>query len=70
MIELINKLNEPTIDNGIRNMKFSKMMHLTKNGKFYFSITEEYLKNKEKLFSIWIRFYRTYLWIRRKKKSR
>ena len=48
MIEIINKLNEPTIDNAIRNMKFSKMMHLTKNGKFYSTITEEYLRDKEK----------------------
>ena len=44
----IKKIFEPTIDNAIRDMKYSKMLHLTKNNKFYSSIATEYLKDKEK----------------------
>lgn len=42
------KIFEPTIDNSIRDMKIAKMFHLTKKDKFYSSIANEYLKDKEK----------------------
>lgn len=44
----IKKIFEPTIDNAIRDMKYSKMLHLTKNNKFYSIIANEYLTDKEK----------------------
>lgn len=44
----VEKIFEPTIDNAIRDMKLAKKLHLTKNNKFYSSIANEYLKDKEK----------------------
>lgn len=44
----VEKIFEPTIDNAIRDMKLAKKLHLTKNKKFYSSIANEYLKDKEK----------------------
>ena len=46
--DLIQKLLEPTIENVIRDMKISKLIFLTKDNKFYSSIANEYMRDKEK----------------------
>lgn len=46
--DFVKKMFEPTIDNAIRDMKMSKLIFLTKDGKFYSSIAREYMKDKEK----------------------
>ncbi len=46
--DLVKKMLEPTIDNAIRDMKMSKLLFLTKDNKFYSSIADEYMKDKEK----------------------
>jgi len=44
----VKKMFEPTIDNAIRDMKMSKLLFLTKDDKFYSSVANEYMKEKEK----------------------
>lgn len=44
----VKTIFEPTIDNAIRDMRIAKKLHLTKNNKFYSSIANEYMKDKEK----------------------
>lgn len=44
----VEEIFEPTIDNAIRDMKIAKRLFLTKNNKFYSSIANEYMKDKEK----------------------
>ena len=39
---------KPTIDNAIRDMKTSMLFFLTKNNKFYSSVANKYMKDKEK----------------------
>ncbi len=46
--DFVRKLFEPTIDNAIRDMKMSKLLFLTKDNKFYSSIANEYMRDKEK----------------------
>lgn len=46
--DLIQKLFEPTIENAIRDMKISKLFFLIKDNKFYSSIANEYMRDKEK----------------------
>jgi len=46
--DFVKKMFEPTIDNAIRNMRISKLLFLTKDNKFYSSIANEYMKDKEK----------------------
>ena len=46
--DFLKKLLEPTIDNAIRDMKMSKLLFLTKDNKFYSSIANEYMSDKEK----------------------
>lgn len=46
--DLVKKLLEPTIDNAIRDMKIAKLVFLTKDNKFYSSIANEYMRDKEK----------------------
>ena len=45
--DLVKKLLEPTIDNAIRDMKIAKLVFLTKDNKFYSSIANEYMRDKE-----------------------
>lgn len=46
--DFVKKWFDPTIDNAIRNMRVSKLFFLTKDNKFYSSIANEYMKDKEK----------------------
>lgn len=46
--DFVKKMFEPTIDNAIRDMRISKSLFLTKDNKFYSSIANEYMKDKEK----------------------
>lgn len=46
--DLVRKMFEPTIDNAIRDMRMSKLLFLTKDNKFYSSIANEYMRDKEK----------------------
>ncbi len=46
--EFVKKMFEPTINNAIRDMRISKSLFLTKDNKFYSSISNEYMKDKEK----------------------
>ena len=46
--EFVKKMFEPTINNAIRDMRISKSLFLTKDNKFYSSIANEYMKDKEK----------------------
>ena len=46
--DLVKKMLEPTIDNAIRDMRMSKLLFLTKDNKFYSSIANEYMRDKEK----------------------
>ena len=49
--DFVKKMLEPTIDNAIRDMRISKLIFLTKDNKFYSSIADEYMKDKEKFLS-------------------
>ena len=42
--EFVRKMNEPTAENALQDMKISQMLFLTKNGDFYSTIANEYLK--------------------------
>ena len=44
----VKKIFEPTIDNAIRNMRISKLFFITDDNKFYSSIADEYMRDKEK----------------------
>lgn len=46
--DFVKKMFEPTIDNAIRDMRMSKLLFLTKDNKFYSSIANEYMRDKEK----------------------
>lgn len=46
--DFVKKMFEPTIDNAIRDMRISKSLFLTKDNKFYSSIANEYMRDKEK----------------------
>lgn len=46
--DFVKKMLDPTIDNAMRDMRISKLIFLTKNNKFYSSIADEYMKDKEK----------------------
>ena len=40
--EIFAKMNEPTAENALRDMKMSQALYLTKDGKFYSYIANEY----------------------------
>ena len=42
--EFVRKMNEPTAENALEDMKMSQMLFLTKDGEFYSTIAKEYLK--------------------------
>ena len=44
----VERIFEPIIDNAIRDMRIAKKLHLTKDNKFYSSIANAYMKDKEK----------------------
>lgn len=44
----VKKMFAPTINNAIRDMKSSKLFFLTKENKFYSSIANAYMRDKEK----------------------
>ena len=46
--EKVRNLNEPTKENAIRDMFFSKLLFLTKNNKFLSFIVNEYMDDKKK----------------------
>lgn len=46
--DFVEKMFEPTINNAIRDMRTSKLCFLTKDNKFYSSIANAYMKDKEK----------------------
>lgn len=46
--DFVKQIFEPTIDNAIHDMKISKLLFLTKDNKFYSSVANEYMKDKEK----------------------
>ena len=46
--DFVEKMFEPTIDNAIKDMRMSKLLFLTKDNKFYSSIANEYMRDKEK----------------------
>lgn len=45
---LVQKMFEPTIDNAIKDMKWSKAFYITKDRKFYSPIANEYMEDKKK----------------------
>ena len=46
--DFVKKIFEPTIDNAIRNMRMSKLFFITEDNKFYSSIADAYIRDKEK----------------------
>ena len=46
--EIIQELFEINAENAIRDMKMSKLLFLTKDGKFYSHIADEYIKKMDK----------------------
>lgn len=44
----VQKMFEPTIDNAIKNMRWSKILHITKDRQFYSPIANEYMEDKKK----------------------
>ena len=46
--ELVQELFEVNSENAVRSMKMSKLLFLTKNGKFYSMISDEYIEKMSK----------------------
>lgn len=63
-LEFVRQMREPTKENALKDMRASQALFLTKNGKFYSSVTEEYLQKMQE-YGIYCKVEEQENWCRR-----